>query len=363
LNPAYCSGYSSCTQAVLVKQFGNFVKQNVFSLWSNLDNSKASKACGGTTCHPFIFAPTMLQSPGAGGSLNGMVTSGVGMNGSFGWGNYHAGFVSWKMNNWHGFTSQSNLTWAKALGTGALPQASSSITFDDPYNLKTNYGPQFFDRKFVFNQFFVYEPPFFKGQNGLVGRLLGGWNLAPIFSASSGLPRACHGNLGTTGQEFGASDGTFSDFDQCRLTGPVPTDGVYAGVVGGPDQFGTGVATSQNPGVSAQFNSFKNPLAVWNNVRPAILGIDNLTGDGGYGVLRGLPFWNLDVSVKKNIKISERFSGQFQTVFTNVLNHHQWPDGTISLSSPKCAGVLNSSCYGTSIETQRRIEMSVRLNF
>ena len=43
-----------------------------------------------------------------------------------------------------------------------------------------------------------------------------------------------------------------------------------------------------------------------NNIRQPILGYD--THDGGFGVYRGLPYWNVDLSVKKNFKITERFS-------------------------------------------------------
>ena len=36
---AYCSGYSSCTAAVIAKQASNFGNQKVFALWSALDNN------------------------------------------------------------------------------------------------------------------------------------------------------------------------------------------------------------------------------------------------------------------------------------------------------------------------------------
>ena len=49
---------------------------------------------------------------------------------------------------------------------------------------------------------------------------------------------------------------------------------------------------------------FANPEAACNNVRQPILGYD--THDGGWGVYRGLPYWNVDLSVKKNMRITER---------------------------------------------------------
>jgi len=83
---------------------------------------------------------------------------------------------------------QSNFTWGKALGTGATVQATSQFTVTDPYNISRGYGTQSWDRKFTYNMFFVYEPPFYKGQQGALGRVLGGWRFAPIFTAASGLP-------------------------------------------------------------------------------------------------------------------------------------------------------------------------------
>ena len=46
------------------------------------------------------------------------------------------------MNNWHGITLQENFTYSKALGTGALVQATSEYTVNDPFNLNNGYGSQ-----------------------------------------------------------------------------------------------------------------------------------------------------------------------------------------------------------------------------
>ena len=45
---------------------------------------------------------------------------------------------------------------------------------------------------------------------------------------------------------------------------------------------------------------FANPEAAFNNIRQPILGYD--THDGGFGVYRGLPYWNVDLSIKKMFK-------------------------------------------------------------
>jgi len=39
-----------------------------------------------------------------------------------------------------------------------------------------------------------------------------------------------------------------------------------------------------------------------------------------------MQYWNVDFSVKKNFRITERFSSEFQVVFTNFFNHDQFGD-------------------------------------
>jgi hypothetical protein len=52
-NSAYCTGYSSCTAAVVAKQATNLGDQKVFALWSALDNGA------------FVFPRTMMNTPSA----------------------------------------------------------------------------------------------------------------------------------------------------------------------------------------------------------------------------------------------------------------------------------------------------------
>src|SRR5580698_5248147 len=176
---AYCHAFSSCTAAVVANEGGNLSLAQVWSLWSDLDPFMAP-VLGGTTM--------MNTTNSAIGATSPQMTSGPADIGSVGYGNYNGGFASLKMADWRGLTLQSNFTYSKALGTGALVQADAGYTPDDPFNLGTMYGNQTFNRKFVYNFFFVYQPPFFKGQSGLMGRALGGWTFSTVFSAGAGAP-------------------------------------------------------------------------------------------------------------------------------------------------------------------------------
>src|SRR5260370_6218804 len=113
---------------------------------------------------------------------------------SNGYGNYHAVFSTVRVSNWHGMDGQANFTWGRALGTGATTQSTSGYTVMDPWNLGAMYGPQSFDVKFLFNTRLVYHLPVFKSQQGVLGRVLGGWCLAPLFSRHSRLAQRVQSN-------------------------------------------------------------------------------------------------------------------------------------------------------------------------
>jgi hypothetical protein len=330
----YCTGYANCTSAVVDQQNAEFSGQAVWDLWSALDNGGAAPG--------FNFPQTMLNTVG-------QLSSGVGVNASIGYGNYNAGFATLRMNDWHGLTMQHNFTWSKALGTGAEVQATSAATAVDPYDLHKMYGLQPFDRKFVYNMFMVYQPPWYKGQQGVMGRILGGWTFSPLFAAASGLPVPVPVVNGG-GQGFGEGDSVnffaFGNTENAIITN-------QAGLSASPHNNVTG---SNGVGTSGTVNMFANPEAVFNNMRQPILGLDSR--DGGFGVVRGLGYWNLDLSVRKNFKITERFNAEAQVIFTNVLNHTVFFDPSLDTSSPANFGVLNQQ--GNS---PRQMEFGIRLSF
>jgi hypothetical protein len=353
LNPTYCTTAvggitpANCTQAVALNEAANIQSANVWTIWSDLDNGK------------FNFPRSMMNTPIAGSAFggNGQLSSGVGMNTSLGYGNYHAGFATIKTSNWRGLTMQSNFTYGKALGTGSQVQATSQYTAIDPFDLSRDYGVQPWDRKFTFNTWVVYQPPFFKSQHGILGRVAGGWTIAPLLASGSGLPLQVSpsDNAGNDtyggGQAFGEADGTnfgaqqnairicSTNFGNSRHNNPVPSS--LGGNGFGPSYF-------QDP--AAALNCFRNP----------VLGID--TGhNGGAGTLRGLPFWNVDLSVKKDVLVTERYHLEFSSIFSNVFNHNQLLDPGnpgLVLGEPDNWGALEGQ-----VNTPRKMEFGLRFRF
>jgi len=95
---------------------------------------------------------------------------------------------------------------------------------------------------------------------------------------------------------------------------------------------------------------------VFNTLRPPILGIDNRSG--GLGQFRGLPYWNMNLGIKKNFRVTERFSADASANFVNVLNHNQLLDPILSLQSPASFGHLSTE--GT---LPRTMEFGIRVSF
>jgi hypothetical protein len=312
---------------------GNLTNASVWSLWSDLDNGS------------FIFPNTMMNTGGA-----PQMTSGVSLNASVGYGNYNAGFASLKMADWRGLTMQSNFTWSKALGTGADVQATSEYTPDDAFNLKTMYGYQNYNRKVVYNFFFVYQPPFYKGQSGLMGRALGGWSFSSVFTAGTGSPIEVFTSTGD-GQEYGAGDNiNFFGNENAIEIAPLKSGHAYY----------------NRPSSGLPVNIFQQGPAAVSDFRNPILGLDNR--DGGNGNLIGLPYWNMDFSVRKNIVVAEGFSVEMQGVFANIFNHNQWLDPTgangdaIGLFGGSGFGALPGSAQGQP-GGDRQIELGIRVRF
>ena len=359
----YCTGFTNCTDAFVANEgpagTGNLVSQSVWTIWNDLDQGGIGGAPGGGTNPGFNFPRSMLSAPiastcipgsapGTPGTFgcSGQMSGGVGQNGSFGWGNYNGAFVTFKTTDWHGVTSQQNFQWSKTLGTGAFVQASSEYTADDPFNIGTMYGRQAFDHKFVYNLYIAYTPTIYRGQQGLLGRALGGWSFAPIFTAGTGSPYGCFTANGQA-EAFGAGvAGAFFDNEQCIFT-QQPKTGVYR----------TFTPASGGNAAFTTVNMFADPATALANSRPPILGLD--THDNGVGSLSSPNYWNMSFQVTKNIRMTERFSLEAQLMMVNVFNHPVFGNGdAMDYGSLNSFGDISGQA-----NSPRRLELGARINF
>jgi hypothetical protein len=356
LSPTYCAGFANCTTAFVTNSAASGAMQSssAFGAWAAVSSLGQGKG--------FNFGRTMTSDPipnslyGVNGQMPSITTTA-----SNGYGNYNAGYVQLTTTDWHGLTMKTNFTWSNALGTGTVVQASSSYATDDPFNLANDYGPQPYNDKYTFNFFINYAEPFFKNQNSVLGRLLGGWNFAPLFIAGSGFPDQLTTGNGDCGSYGECNTSYIFAYENMVITknwhysarehqAGGPTSGDTCGYAG--------------PG----YNVFPNPDATCpimggifgDPVRDPILGYD---GDiGGGGPVTGLPFWNLDLGITKNVKLTERFSSSLYFDFSNVLNHMQPADPSFADYNIATWGVLGGGGY-LQANTPRQLQLGVSLNF
>jgi hypothetical protein len=359
-NSPFCSGHASCTAALLANATyaSDFRQQKVFSLWQGLDNNTSGAAASAKNPQ-FYFARSLMGTPTPNASFGsaGQVVSGMNQDVPNGYSNYNGGFVSFKTSAFRGLALQENLTYSKALGLQPGNQSASGATDVDNYNPGEQYGRQGFDQRIIFNTFIVYETPWYRGQSGIIGRIAGGWTLSPVLTAGTGQPLTCTTN--NSGQSFGSNDGANqTDTENCVFIGKYSRGHhTHLGVLGGADPNGVAVGTGVHAGsASAAVNMFTNPVAVFDNVRPLILGLDSRSG--GAGTINGLPYLNLDLSIKKKLVIAEKYSLEFTGMFQNVLNHLDFANPSLSLQASSSWGVTK-----TQGNTPRQIQMGVRTYF
>ncbi|MGA2041599.1 MAG: hypothetical protein ABSH42_20150, partial [Bryobacteraceae bacterium] len=82
------------------------------------------------------------------------------------------------------------------------------------------------------------------------------------------------------------------------------------------------------------------------------------TTGGGAGVLRGLPTWNLDATLSKDIRVREGIGATLIFQFTNVLNHFQPSNPSLNIDSPQTWGVISGQA-----NTPRQMEFGLRVHF
>lgn len=345
----FCAGASSCTAAVVTKELKNFETAAVTGLWQSLATSPG-----------WTLGRTMLSQPGSGQQLSGAFD----FIGSLGHSNYNAGFIAFTSRDWHGLTARSNFTYGRAMGTQSNVQASSSISVPDPYNFNNfgTYGSQPFDYKYTYSLLILAQEPWFKNQQGVVGRVLGGWALAPLFTARSGAPLGV--GVNNNGSEaFGelVNDGSQS----ATYENGIP-NGVFTG--GNSLNYNVSLAGLSNPygvdtssGAKTGVNMFANPIAIFNEFRQPVLGYD--TGSGGDGPVRGFGYWNLDATLSKNFRIAERVNATLTIQTVNLLNHFVPANPTLSLASPSSFGQVTSQYTATNGTQARWMEFGLRLGF
>jgi Carboxypeptidase regulatory-like domain len=269
--------------------------------------------------------------------------TGTGSTGGFS--NYHAGFITLERRTGSGLQFAFNYTWSHALGNQGLQQ-QNVYSSNSPYNLNLDYSSELFDRKHVINTWWTYALPFGKGgsygpHSPVLDRMTGGWTVSGIWTLATGFPLCIN------------ADGNYGSF-LSNGTCAIPAAGVDLGSLGGGTHLGPG-------GVG--LNLFKDPGAL---TAPGALSRPLLSQIGRvpFDQLRTPLEWNVDLSIAKNIAVTERYRVMLTGDFFNAFNHpnFRWPGGltgpSLDLNNPSVFGAFTSQA-----NFYRRIQFGARFEF
>ena len=128
--------------------------------------------------------------------------------------------------------------------------------------------------------------------------------------------------------------------------------GVHSGVAGSG-----GVGTAGNPAAGGTgLNMFEDPQAAYNAFRRIELSRD--TRQGRAFAFRGPGFWNLDLRIAKETRITNRVRWELSVDFFNVFNHVNLSAPSLTLNNPAAFGVFTGQTGDP-----RRIQIGSRISF
>jgi hypothetical protein len=257
---------------------------------------------------------------------------GVKANG--GYSNFHSLQVSVKRPLTSGWLWETQYMWSHAIDVSGFG-AGDKYYPENMSCIRCDRGDEPIDVRNVLSVNSVYQFPLGRGKRflsggGVAGKVLGGWELSGIASASSGRPidilvdRSSHDML----------DGDAKN----QRPDLVPSVSIYPA----------------NRTINNWFNI--NAFAV-----PAVDTWGNLGRNAG----RGPGYYEIDTALQKETAITERLAVKFRAEAFNLLNHPIYGDPASDISSPASFGVITTplNTGATGIGTPRRIQFMLRLEF
>ncbi|HEY3938332.1 MAG TPA: TonB-dependent receptor [Bryobacteraceae bacterium] len=234
-----------------------------------------------------------------------------------------------------GFQFQGAYTWSHAIDDAADPLVAPGGNRNiarNSFNLKEERGSSDYDLRHRLIVNFVYELPFGPGHkllgNGIVGRVVGGWQLAGLSTFQSGHPYDIYSSR----------------------------DSEYTGLSNRPDLVGDPSIPAGAPRnqVGPEISAF----AVQPFGRP---------GDLGRNVFTGPRYYDTDVNLSKNFALTERFNLQLRAECYNIFNRVQFENPDVNgdtTASPGTFGqALSTLTQPDGTTSARQIQLALKLRF
>ncbi|MBV9217239.1 MAG: TonB-dependent receptor [Acidobacteria bacterium] len=178
---------------------------------------------------------------------------------------------------------------------GNTGNIGATLGYTDPFNPMLDYGPADFDVRHRLIGTAIYTVPF-KFDNKIINHLLADWNIGAIFNVESGAP-------------FSVLDCT-NGFDYCmRMQGGDPITFNHTNVLIGPNTWNFIDLKKVKVGQYLDASGISSD----NGPYP-----QNMVSRNSF---RGPSHWNVDMSLFKNVHVTERYRVQLRADAFNVFNH------------------------------------------
>lgn len=346
---AYCTGFSSCTAAVVANEGGYISNRSPAYLFGDLEGNWAVGNGSVTQFgqETYVFDNTVSRGQAR-----------------------YAGLYATFKKGGKNLSYQFNYTYSKSLDSYGFNQDIIDV-MADAYDPQRMYGPSLFDRRHVFNGWINVNMPFGRGQRwlnsgGILDRVVGGWGISSVIQAGTGVPNMLYdGNA--CGAEFGGSMYSYAD---CASL--LPVAGVPAGLHFSRNNNPTitngwgseSNAPAGDPANAGYPNAFGNIGGVFGANTPGTAGSpfryplfsDKRAGNQTW--FYGMGFRDIDVSLSKNTRITERLAMKFSADLVNAFNHPNMADPSTDITNPAAFGVM-SGTQGS----PRYIQWGLRFDF
>jgi hypothetical protein len=299
------------------------------------------------------FANLSASSPISPGAAIGNISDNVSTGNS----NYNALWVSSNMRPWHGLQFNASYTFSKSLDYTS--QNGQGVVVQNSFSPVGDYGLSDFDARHRFVMNFIYEVPALK-QN----RIFQGWQLGSIISDQSGNPV----NLVVTGISGFTGLATLRP-DQLAavqiVNQPLANGNIQWFAPNLCDPTRTSLGSNPSPSCSGQTFSISTTSGF---LHFGNMGRDSIIGPG---------FNNVDFSLIKKTKITERFSNELRFEAFDIFNHPNFGQpgrGAQLVNNPLGAafpqvpvstfGVISSTRFATGDSgSSRQLQFAVKLIF
>jgi len=212
----------------------------------------------------------------------------------------------------HGLLFTSNYTLGRSIDFAGGDQG----TISTPANIELSHGRSDFDRTHSFTSSFVWQIPFASKTRGIVKWALDGWQLTGILDARTGTPL---------------------DFTTSANDLHAPGNTQRPNVTGTPKVFDAGIRTGQPYFDTSVFSIPAASIASKNDPNRLYAPFGNVARNS---LINGPGYWNLDSSIFKKMKFTERFGGEIRADVFNILNHPNPGNPGTSVSTPSTFGLI-----------------------